>query len=115
MFSISVKKITLEDQMKRATDKMIDSVALSIGRNYFIIGIELGLTVKELEILRMNNYGNAIRSIQCMLRQWSRKFKEEATVGRFVSAMIDAECDIEQLDYQPESSDSSSVLVWNPN
>ncbi|XP_055999916.1 uncharacterized protein LOC125654284 [Ostrea edulis] len=89
LFNVDCKEIKKGRKKKsEVTEKQLVAVSGCIGKQYQLLGINLGLTSVEIEHVQMNTHKYS--SVQCtifnMLVRWKKKIGQKATLSKFIKA-----------------------------
>lgn len=71
---------------KTVDDKQLSKIAQAIGRNWEILGFELGLTRVQIYHIHSDNHSSVMK-IFAMLQMWQDQLKENATISALVKAL----------------------------
>ncbi|XP_033737553.1 uncharacterized protein LOC117325450 [Pecten maximus] len=90
---LKIEKISQEDlgipasiQNSRPTENELSDISMIILRGYFIVFVELNVTIETIELAEMDN-NKAMDLIRYLLEYWMKTFRAEATVRKLYLAL----------------------------
>ena len=75
------------------SDELLDQLATSIGKEMFLVALELGLDCATIEQLEAEEPANIIKRYRLILKKWRERFGMLATIRSLALAMISAGSD----------------------
>ncbi|XP_053396160.1 uncharacterized protein LOC123550850 isoform X2 [Mercenaria mercenaria] len=83
-------QVTASHQNKELSEKELSKVAQAVGRNWQLLGIELGLTQVQVDQVSANN-DTMVRKIYDMLKTWKSQNRGHSTMSMLVQALKNIE------------------------
>ncbi|XP_045195191.2 uncharacterized protein LOC123550849 [Mercenaria mercenaria] len=83
-------QVTASHQNKELSEKELSKVAQAVGKNWQLLGIELGLTQVQVDQVSANN-DTMVRKIYDMLKTWKSQNRGHSTMSMLVQALKNIE------------------------
>ncbi|KAL3852240.1 hypothetical protein ACJMK2_015909 [Sinanodonta woodiana] len=77
------------------SEKELSRIARKIGKEYPLLGIDLGVPKAKIDQIEMENNNNTSNVIFQILLEWKRSHYKEATILNLLKAMKENGCDLE--------------------
>ena len=112
VFFSSVTRELGDRQHDIPSDELLDQLATSIGKEMFLVALELGLDCAYIEQLEAEEPANIIKRYRLILKKWRERFNMLATIRSLALAMISAGSDYWALLGLVTQQEQSSDLTW---